>query len=194
MVLNLFEEIKMHGTMDFPIEIYEVNETHPKYEMAFHWHPHAEIIRILNGNFKISLNKTDYNAKKGDIIFVNCETVHGALPQNCVYECLVYDNRFIPAIAHKGQIFSEMVSKGNIRINEYFPCCDDEIHKCVDTIFDFMKSEEKGYKYSVVGMISHLYGIIIKNGYYSKITDTDKQTSISVAKLKNVLEFIRKNY
>lgn len=192
--MNLFEEIKMHGTIDFPIELYEVNEEHPSYEMPFHWHPHIEIIRVIKGNLKISLNKTDYNMKKGDIIFVNSEIVHGSLPQNCIYECLVYDNNFIPAIAHKGQIFSEMISKGNIRINEYFPSCNDEIHTCINLIFDNMKKKEKGYKYSVVGMISHLYGIIIKNGVYSKITDTEKQTSISVTKLKNVLEFIRNNY
>lgn len=190
----MFEEIKMHGTIDFPIELYEVNEEHPSYEMPFHWHPHIEIIRVIKGKLKISLNKTDYNMKKGDIIFVNSEIVHGALPQNCIYECLVYDNNFIPAIAHKGQIFSEMLTKGNIRIDEYIHKDNEEIYDCVNLIFELMKNENKGYKYSVIGMLTHLYGIIIRNGYYSKIADVNKQTSASVTKLKKVLEFIRNNY
>lgn len=190
----MFEEIKMHGTIDFPIELYEVDENYPKYEMPFHWHAHIEIIRVLDGILKISLNKTNYSAKKGDIIFINSETVHGALPENCVYECLVYDNGILPQISHKGQNFSKMLSDGNIKINEYFPSCDDEIHSCIDLLFESIKSETNGYRYSVIGMLSCLYGILIKNGYYTKITNTDKQSSVSVTKLKNVLEFIKNNY
>lgn len=26
------------GTSDFPIELYYVDRTHPRYEMPFHWH------------------------------------------------------------------------------------------------------------------------------------------------------------
>ena len=33
-----FNEIKQHGTEDFPFELYKVDKSHPKYKMAFHWH------------------------------------------------------------------------------------------------------------------------------------------------------------
>ena len=33
-----YNERKKHGTFDFPIAIYSVNERHPQYVMAFHWH------------------------------------------------------------------------------------------------------------------------------------------------------------
>ena len=85
----IYNEQKQRGTMDFPIELYHVDKTHPKYEMAHHWHSEIEIIRILSGELNIRLNNKEYLAKKGDIIFVNPETVHGAIPTDCTYECIV---------------------------------------------------------------------------------------------------------
>lgn len=40
-----YNEKKQHGTLDFPIEYYHVNEHHPRYNMPFHCHKELEIIR-----------------------------------------------------------------------------------------------------------------------------------------------------
>ena len=44
-----YNEKKQHGTMDFPIEYYHVDEHHPRYNMPFHCHKELEIIRSLEG-------------------------------------------------------------------------------------------------------------------------------------------------
>ena len=44
-----YNEKKQHGTPDFPIEYYHVDEHHPRYNMPFHCHKELEIIRILEG-------------------------------------------------------------------------------------------------------------------------------------------------
>ena len=44
-----YKEEKQHGTFDFPIEFYHVNQSHPRYNMTYHWHTECEIIRILEG-------------------------------------------------------------------------------------------------------------------------------------------------
>ena len=44
-----FKEDKQHGRFDFPIEFYHVDQSHPRYDMPYHWHTQCEIIRILKG-------------------------------------------------------------------------------------------------------------------------------------------------
>ena len=92
-----FNELKQHGTEDFPFGIYIIDKSHPKYEMAFHWHASVEIIRVLKGELSITLDNKNFVAKSGDVVFVNSETIHGATPENCEYECLVFPLSFLKA-------------------------------------------------------------------------------------------------
>ena len=64
-----FKEDKQHGRFDFPIEFYHVDQSHPRYDMPYHWHTQCEIIRILKGEFLITIDYKKILAKKGDILF-----------------------------------------------------------------------------------------------------------------------------
>ena len=35
-----------HGTPDFPIAFYHVDEHHSRYNMPFHWHKEMELIQV----------------------------------------------------------------------------------------------------------------------------------------------------
>ena len=52
-----YKEKKQHGTFDFPIEFYHVTPNHPRYNMSYHWHTECEIIRILEGEFILFIDK-----------------------------------------------------------------------------------------------------------------------------------------
>lgn len=80
-----YNEIKTRGTADFPIELYFVNKSHDQYTMVSHWHSELEIIRILSGTLNIHLNNNVYIAEKGSVILVNPETVHSAIPSDCIF-------------------------------------------------------------------------------------------------------------
>lgn len=86
-----YKEKKQHGTFDFPIEFYHVTPNHPRYNMSYHWHTECEIIRILEGEFILFIDKEKIVAKKNDIIFVHSGIFHGGLPKDCIYECIVFD-------------------------------------------------------------------------------------------------------
>ncbi len=82
---------KQHGTPDFPVEYYFVDSNHPRYTMAFHWHQEWELLRVLEGKFLLSLDDTTYTLSAGDAVLISPETLHGGEPEDCVYECLVFD-------------------------------------------------------------------------------------------------------
>ena len=54
------------GTSGFPIELYYVDRSHPRYEMPFHWHLEHEIMLVLSGSFSLSVDGKTKTLHKGE--------------------------------------------------------------------------------------------------------------------------------
>ena len=181
--------------MDFPIEIYEIDEHHPRYEMVSHWHTELEMIHILNGEMNVRLNNSTYTAKQNDILFVNPEIIHAATPDDCKYECIVFDISYLSAAFEGSRYFFEGLLNNEYFINEYIPFDNSEIHTLVRNVFNLMKNKSSGYKFKVIGEMYKMFGEIIDSHLYSNITGvTELGADKNMHKLKNVLVFMRDNY
>ena len=72
-----YQENKSRGTFGFPIQLYYVDVNHPQYEMPFHWHMECELILVLAGKFRLSVNGVNYTlenlftAVRLKIVFMN---------------------------------------------------------------------------------------------------------------------------
>lgn len=86
-----FLDHKTHGTPHFPVEYYRVDHRHPRYRMAFHWHKEWELLRVLEGEFRLTLNEEEYCIRAPQTVLISPETLHGGEPCNAVYECLVFN-------------------------------------------------------------------------------------------------------
>ena len=60
-----YQENKSRGTFGFPIQLYYVDANHPQYEMPFHWHMECELILVLAGKFRLSVNGVSYTLEGG---------------------------------------------------------------------------------------------------------------------------------
>ncbi len=60
-----YNERRMRGTFDFPVEFHHIDSQHPQYAMPYHWHIEYEIIRILEGDFTISLDEKEFQERHG---------------------------------------------------------------------------------------------------------------------------------
>lgn len=191
-----YNELKQHGTLDFPIQLYHVDKHHPKFEMASHWHTSVEIIKVLDGVLRVRLSNQEYTAKKGDVIFVNCETVHSAFPtEDCIYECVVMNMEMLSTKDAGCRYFIDSILNLEYKINEFFPYSDGELHHSLENLFSSMKNMSSGYKFSVIGALYRLFGIIIDNHlYHSSGSENEIIQDKNIPKLKNVLSYIRSNY
>ena len=86
-----FHEKKQHGTIEFPAAYYYIDSTHPQYNMPFHWHKEWELIRIIKGSFTIHADDQELTASAGDILLLRDSMLHGGTPNDCIYDCLVFD-------------------------------------------------------------------------------------------------------
>lgn len=191
----IYNELEQRGTADFPVEFYHLEENHVRYHMSSHWHSEVELIRILDGELNVRLNKNEYIAKKGDIFFVNPETVHGATPNNCIYECIVMHIDFLCLDTYSCSFFIESVLNRDYTINEFNPCIKSEFHDAINEVFDALKHKSSGYKFKVIAALYKMFGVIVDEHMYCqpsgiKSISNDK----NIHKLKKVLTFIRTNY
>jgi len=190
-----YNEIQQRGTLEFPIELYHIEKSHPKYEMASHWHSEIELIRVLEGKLNVKLYNREYVASKGDIVIVNSETVHGAYAiAECIYECIVLHMELLAVQDSGCRYFTESILNQENYLTEYIKYENTPFTSAVNKLFDTMKNPSSGYKFKVIGALYELFGIIVDNHMYKKVTSTDIPSNKNIPKIKNVLSFIRGNY
>ncbi len=186
-----YNELKQHGTEDFPLELYCLDDSHPKYIMAHHWHTNLEIIRVVQGELEVKFDDRTYCAKKGDILFINSEIIHSATPKGSTYQCLVFDPHFL-AINPQFDEFINHITNHGIFIQEV--CTDNDVKNAANALFDTMKNSDDGYRFLAVGQLLCIFGLLQNKRLLTQSINTKDQNAKDLYKLKQVLNFIRKSY
>lgn len=186
-------EKKVRGTFDFPIELYYVDPSHSRYEMPFHWHMECELILVLQGEFSLSLESESFLLHAGEAVFIPGGMIHGGVPQNCMYECVVFDlERFLHDSAICRAKFEHILGQGE-NLQNYFskssPVCP-----ILDALFEAMEKEQPGYEFITTGLLWQFIGIILQKRLYTAPHTNENQTTKRAQQMKNVLRRIRKDY
>ncbi|MCI9457757.1 MAG: AraC family transcriptional regulator [Oscillospiraceae bacterium] len=189
-----YNERKKHGTFDFPIAIYSVNERHPQYVMAFHWHMEYEIIRVRQGSFHMTLDEEQFTAKAGDIVFISGGTLHAGTPENCVYDCIVFDMNMLPKWGNACHTLLQRIIDRDIWIDQHLPTEDGQMAGVIDALFSAMESKAQGYQLVVQGCLYQLFGIVLQKGYYQTSPVKGSRNYKKVSQLKQALRLIEENY
>lgn len=187
-------EDRPRGTYDFPFEFHHIDDNHPRYVMSFHWHVEYEIILILKGSLTVTLDEKSFTAGVGDVIFVNSGILHGGIPEQCVYECIVFDmNAFLKMNAVCAEYIQKIVHQ-NIMVYHHFTQKQPEVLQVVSTLFDSMRQKNRGYEMIVFGQFYHFFGLVFSNHYYLENIPKARRDYKRILQLKQVVEFIEKNY
>lgn len=189
-----YNEPRQHGTINFPIEYYYVDERHPRYLMPYHWHKEYEIIRILKGYFTITIDGETCSANAGDLIFINQGLIHGGIPENCIYECIVFDLQFL--LMH-GAAMTQYMTKltgCSILIQSHFTRCDKDLFAIAAQLFEAVEKKAPAYELNTVGALYLFLGIIFQKNYYTAYTKTTRRNLKEANHIKPVLEYIENHY
>ncbi len=172
-------EMLSRGTPDFQIELYNVTEEHPRYNMQYHWHNKYEIIYVLSGILNLKLNEKDFTIKKDESIFIPCGIVHGGMPVDCKYICIV----FSPSIIHSCQK-SRQIMKTQLNYPTVF-----NKNLLMKGIIKDMTKKETGYELSVIGKLNLLIYNLIKSNNENKMP-----LNVDFEKIKPAMSYIQENY
>lgn len=179
MNFSQYHENAQRGTPDFPVEYHDISKLHPKYIMQAHWHKDIEIIMVSEGRLDITLNNTPYTLSKDESLFVPGGIIHGAEPQNCRYECLV----FSPSVLYATQRIRSAI-KSKLTSPVKFVNNSD-----VAGIFENYRTSREGHEFDT---ISKLYAIA--SLAYEKQKDITINTEYKIEKIKAVITYIEENF
>ena len=189
----IYNELLQRGTDDFPFELYHVTALHPRYEMSLHWHTELELVRVLSGELALSLDGRSKILRAGEVAIINSETVHGATPNDCVYECIVFNLAFLKTGNRACDGFLDNLLTRSAVLTEY--PTDEKTLTYLNGIFDELSAQRKGNQFKVLGLFHNLWGEIERNGDYETHLPTHSlHDEKRVVKLKCVLKYIRDNF
>lgn len=187
-------EDRRRGTYEFPFEFHHIDTTHPRYVMSYHWHVEYEIIRILKGRLTVTLDEKSFTADPGDVIFVHSGILHSGIPQDCVYQCIVFDiNAFLKLNSVCADYMHRIIHQ-EIMVYHHFTQKQPEILRAAAALFDAMWKHQDGYEMIVIGQFYHFFGLVFGNHYYLDSIPKARRDYKRILQLKQVVEFIEKNY
>ena len=189
-----YREAKEHGTFDFPMEFYHVGPAHPRYEMSYHWHIEYEVIRVLKGELLMTIGEDEFTAKSGDIIFIKGGLLHGGIPKNCLYECIVYNLDSLMTASPASERLLKKVSSNSIEIYDHFPSGDRELLRITDRMFGHMKTRAEGHELTVIGAFYEFFGYILEHSLYKEAQSISAKDGQRIEHLKNVIATIEEHY
>jgi len=191
----LYNEKKRHGTADFPVAYYFVNEEHPRYSMPFHWHREWELIRVLSGAFLLNVNGKEYAARAGDVFLLPEGALHGGAPQQGVYECLNFDLEELCGHTPPVRGLLRPFFRGLYVPTVYYPKENRVVPPLVEEVLAAMTGDmpHEAAMLQTVAALYRLFAGILAEELYTK-GDSTKALPNSIDQLKPVLEYIEANF
>lgn len=188
-----YHESKQRGSLDFPLEYHYLDENHPRYQMPYHWHEEYELLHVLSGEFDLTLDDTAIVLHPGDVAFISAEQLHGGIPRDCIYECIVFDMRLLLKCNDhcKQQISS--IRHGHILLQSVYPADDRIIRHTIPPMFRALHEQCMGYELITLGCLFQFLGEVYKYGAYQPIESTQSEGR-RVLQLKQVFELIEADY
>ena len=187
-------EDRLRGTYEFPFEFHHIDAGHPRYVMSYHWHVEYEIIRILKGTLDVTLDEKSFTAEPGDVIFVHSGILHSGIPEDCVYQCIVFDGNVFLKNNSVCASYMQKIIHQEILVYHHFTPEYQEICRTVNTIFNALWKKPSGYELSVIGQFYHFFGLVFSNHYYLESVTKTRRDYKRILQLKQVLDFIEHNY
>ena len=154
-------EDRLRGTYEFPFEFHHIEPSHPRYVMSYHWHVEYEIIRILKGSLSVTLDEKSFTATAGDIIFIHSGILHSGIPEDCVYQCIVFDGNTFLKYNSVCSTYMQKIIHQEILIYHHFTPASEEICATVNSIFDALWMRPSGYEMTVIGQFLPLFSVFV---------------------------------
>lgn len=196
-----YHEKKQHGTINFPVEYHYVDSSHPQYVMPFHWHKEWELIRIIQGTFTIHADEEVIKANAGDIILLRDSMLHGGVPNDCIYECFIFDLHNLFRSSEMIKEHLRPIYRMHLLPMIFYP---ENIYPTISQITAAImgcctttpsQGEKINYnELMLVGCICNLFAYILQENLYFPNQEPYPHNSHRIEQIKTVMEYIEQEF
>ena len=188
-----YREKREHGTRDFPYACYHVTDKHPRYNMIHHWHNECELVLVRSGSLILTIDGKERFLSEGDCTFIVGGSMHGGIPDNCVYDCLVFDLAALLRCSKLCISAIQPILNHEKSLPSVFPK-DSETSGYMTEIIDAMLAQEPSYEFFVQGKMLCMLGGIVKSNACAEEKEFPTADIRKIHKFKKVLSFIEQHY
>lgn len=181
------------GRLDFPMEYLRVDEHSPLYILPLHWHKEWEFIHILQGSMDMMINSQEFHAEEGDFFLLDEGCIHGGIPHNGIYECVIFDPR---TLFHQQPLFRKQLQPNYNQqrsLPTVFPKNDEAGKNLLCYFFSLMENQGIGREMEVFGSLCMILGHIDKNNYWLP-RKTSSASSRKLSVMKEFMDYLEENY
>lgn len=189
-----YNEKQQHGTREFPVAFYRVDVNHPRYEMPFHWHKEFELVRIVSGSFRMLIDNEELCASEHDCIMIPSSIIHGGIPEDCIYECLVFDPDLLHVHSDSCRRYIKKITRQEICIRSLISSVNPQVDETIGKLFSAASDKQTGYELTVLGGLFDLFGLIFRDELYTEPELLGHHPGAHTEQLKSVFEYIESNY
>ena len=190
--LDYHEQIP-HSTGDFPLAYYFVDENFPRYRMTMHWHKEMEIIRINRGRMRFFLDEDELVAEVGDLLTIGGGVIHGGEPENCVYECIVFDPQALTPAIESCRSALRPLMRNNVFLKNRSIEADSAFQAAVARLF----AQAADFNGHSIGMLSAVFDFLscqLGSLGVAQMRTISERTWQKAEQLKPALEYIEQHY
>lgn len=183
------KETKERGTKDFPLGFYYVDSSHPRYNMPFHWHIETELIRVTQGSLVLKLEDDTFRLERNDLAFISSGILHGAVPSDSEYECIVFDSELIRHRNYLDDVFISNVLNHKVQPDAFFHP-DDELMEIENGLFSAASCAGDWSPLAVCAYLRLFFAYCQKNRRYRENDFVMDNGFRRAGQMKAVLEYI----
>ena len=190
--LDYNEQIQ-HRTGSFPLAYYPVDQRHPRYRMPMHWHREAELIRIREGALNLYIDEREIHARAGDLMLIGEGVLHGGEPEDCEYECIVFDTALLLGVEACKRGLKGLLSH-SLFLQHAVIGGDVELSGAVERLYGHCGRGIAGDELSVMGALYEVFGTLVAKNYDARMEKVSDRFVQKSAQLKPALEYIETHY
>ncbi len=90
-------EQTLRGTLLYPLQLYQMTNSHERVFVPYHWHREIEVIFVLKGTLMLSVNEEKFSGTAGDVFWIGQQELHGMSTgeEPTCYNALVFPMEFL---------------------------------------------------------------------------------------------------
>ncbi len=188
-----YKERRMQGTFNFPIAYYHQTPQSPRYHMTHHWHTQQELMHIISGDFHLTLNNVVYDCHAGDVIFITDGSLHGGIPESCIYDCIVFDLNMLLKDNHACAASIHDILNHKISITPLLSRKSAKILPIMEALESALSGRSTGFEFMTQACLYQLIGTILNEHLYEE-TGAGLKAGERLNSMKEVLAYISEHY
>lgn len=189
-------EMRKHGTPRFPMECFVTTTECDHFLMQLHWHKNMEIMQLFSGTAEITIGAETFLGSAGDIFMINQEELHRIVSNDPTlsYGTFIFPLESLSFAANdNAQAYLEPLIRNTMRfpVRITDPEQADSISGILAQILHTIEQKEIGYELAIKVYLLQLISELIRRRQLITVQQSPSQKS---ERLKQILEYIRKNY